>query len=238
MWLPHDDPAPSPFPRHLPDRRDPPMRATLMYGAGDVRVEDVPDARLIEPTDALVRVTRAAICGSDLWPYKSMPHDDAGRRMGHEFIGVVDAVGSDVANDQGRRSGRLAVPLVGRQLRLLPGRAAERVSARRQVRLRRRRRRPGRGGARPAGGRHAGRAAGRRRRRADAVAADARGRDGHRPPRRARGEGRAGQDRRRRRRWRRRPVRCDRRQASRRGADHPARQQPGPDRARAGVRRH
>jgi threonine dehydrogenase-like Zn-dependent dehydrogenase len=43
------------------------MRATLMYGAGDVRVEDVPDARLIESTDALVRVTRAAICGSDLW---------------------------------------------------------------------------------------------------------------------------------------------------------------------------
>ena len=80
----------------LPDRRVAYARA-LMYGAGDVRVEDVPDARLIEPSDALVRVTRAAICGSDLWPYKSMPHDDAGRRMGHEFIGVVDAVGSDVA---------------------------------------------------------------------------------------------------------------------------------------------
>ena len=72
------------------------MRATVMYGAGDVRVETVPDARLVEPTDALVVVTRAAICGSDLWPYKSMPHDDAGRRMGHEFIGVVEAVGADV----------------------------------------------------------------------------------------------------------------------------------------------
>ena len=69
------------------------MRATLMYGAGDVRVEDVPDARLIDSTDALVRVTRAAICGSDLWPYKSMPHDNAGRRMGHEFIGIIEAVG-------------------------------------------------------------------------------------------------------------------------------------------------
>ena len=67
-----------------------------MYGAGDVRVESVPDARLIESTDALVRVTHAAICGSDLWPYKSMPHDDSGRRMGHEFIGVVDAVGAEV----------------------------------------------------------------------------------------------------------------------------------------------
>jgi len=67
-----------------------------MYGAGDVRVEDVPDAHLIEPTDALVSVTRAAICGSDLWPYKSMEPTDSGRRMGHEFIGVVEAVGSYV----------------------------------------------------------------------------------------------------------------------------------------------
>jgi hypothetical protein len=67
-----------------------------MYGAGDVRVEDVPDAQLIEPTDALVRVTRAAVCGSDLWPYKSMEPSDAGRRMGHEFIGAVESVGADV----------------------------------------------------------------------------------------------------------------------------------------------
>jgi threonine dehydrogenase-like Zn-dependent dehydrogenase len=72
------------------------MRATVMFGAGDVRIEDVPDAHLIEPTDALVAVTRAAICGSDLWPYKTMEHSDAGRRMGHEFIGVVEAVGADV----------------------------------------------------------------------------------------------------------------------------------------------
>jgi threonine dehydrogenase-like Zn-dependent dehydrogenase len=67
-----------------------------MHGAGDVRIEDVPDAHLIESTDAVVIVTRAAICGSDLWPYKTMEHDDTGRRMGHEFIGVVDAVGADV----------------------------------------------------------------------------------------------------------------------------------------------
>src|SRR3954469_15146236 len=72
------------------------MRATLMYGAGDVRVENVPDAHLFEPTDALVRVTRAAICGSDLWPYKSMEPTSSGRRMGHEFIGIVEAVGADV----------------------------------------------------------------------------------------------------------------------------------------------
>jgi threonine dehydrogenase-like Zn-dependent dehydrogenase len=67
-----------------------------MYSAGDVRIEDVPDAHLIEPTDAVVRVTRAAICGSDLWPYKSMQPSESGRRMGHEFIGVVESVGDDV----------------------------------------------------------------------------------------------------------------------------------------------
>ena len=72
------------------------MRATVMHGAGDVHIEDVPDAHLIEPTDALVAVTRAAVCGSDLWPYKTMEHSDAGRRMGHEFVGIVEAVGADV----------------------------------------------------------------------------------------------------------------------------------------------
>src|SRR5512133_764434 len=72
------------------------MRATVMYAAGDVRVEDVPDAQVVESTDALVSVTRAAICGSDLWPYQQMERSETGRRMGHEFIGVVEEVGADV----------------------------------------------------------------------------------------------------------------------------------------------
>jgi threonine dehydrogenase-like Zn-dependent dehydrogenase len=72
------------------------MKATVMYAAGDVRVEHVPDARLVEPTDALVRVTHACICGSDLWPYKKMERSEVGSRMGHEFIGLVEAVGADV----------------------------------------------------------------------------------------------------------------------------------------------
>jgi len=67
-----------------------------MYGAGDVRVENVPDAQIKESTDALVVVTRAAICGSDLWPYKGMKPSEVGSRMGHEFIGIVEAVGKDV----------------------------------------------------------------------------------------------------------------------------------------------
>ena len=72
------------------------MRATVMFGAGDVRIENVPDARIIEPTDAVITVTRACICGSDLWPYKTMEHSDTGRVMGHEAIGVVEAIGPDV----------------------------------------------------------------------------------------------------------------------------------------------
>jgi threonine dehydrogenase-like Zn-dependent dehydrogenase len=72
------------------------MRATVMYGAGDVRVEDVPDASLVDPTDAVVRVTRACVCGSDLWPYKTMEPSGTGRPMGHEAVGVVEAVGGDV----------------------------------------------------------------------------------------------------------------------------------------------
>src|SRR5947209_18144496 len=72
------------------------MRAAVLYGVGDVRLENVPDAHLIEPTDALVTVSRACICGSDLWPYKLMQPGEPPRRMGHEAIGVVAAVGSAV----------------------------------------------------------------------------------------------------------------------------------------------
>src|SRR3712207_5485596 len=72
------------------------MRATVMYEAGDVRVEDVPDAKILEPTDALIRVTHACICGSDLHPYHQMERGESGTRMGHEAIGIVEDVGSQV----------------------------------------------------------------------------------------------------------------------------------------------
>jgi hypothetical protein len=73
------------------------MRATVMYAAGDVRVEDVPDPSIVEPTDAIVRVTRACICGSDLWPYKKLKPLEEGLRMGHELVGVVEDVGGEVS---------------------------------------------------------------------------------------------------------------------------------------------
>jgi hypothetical protein len=72
------------------------MRATIMYRARDVRIENVADPRIVEPTDAILRVARASICGSDLWPYNSMEASEAGQSMGHEAVGVVDDVGPDV----------------------------------------------------------------------------------------------------------------------------------------------
>jgi threonine dehydrogenase-like Zn-dependent dehydrogenase len=67
-----------------------------MHGAGDVRIEDVPDPGLADPTDALVRVTHACICGSDLWPYADMALSETGQSMCHEAIGVVEDVGAEV----------------------------------------------------------------------------------------------------------------------------------------------
>src|SRR4051795_10289013 len=73
------------------------MRAPIMYSAGDVRVQDVADPVLVEPTDAIVRVTSACVCGSDLWPYADMERSETGNPMGHEAIGIVQDIGDDVA---------------------------------------------------------------------------------------------------------------------------------------------
>lgn len=75
-----------------------------MYGAGDVRVENVPDARIIEPTDALLTVTRACICGSDLWPYQQMaPSAVTGGFGAHA---VLECVGHGQSMDTALRIAR------------------------------------------------------------------------------------------------------------------------------------
>ena len=73
------------------------LKATVYHGPGDVRVEDVPDAGLRNSTDAVVRVTHACICGSDLWFYRGYWDWDSGYRCGHEFMGIVEDVGSEVS---------------------------------------------------------------------------------------------------------------------------------------------
>lgn len=67
-----------------------------MYGAGDVRVETIHDPTIQAPTDAVVRIVRACVCGSDLHPYHDMPTQDHGQQMGHEFLGIVEQTGADV----------------------------------------------------------------------------------------------------------------------------------------------
>jgi threonine dehydrogenase-like Zn-dependent dehydrogenase len=74
------------------------MRGTLMYAPGDVRVEDVPEPSIVEPTDAVIRIVRACICGSDLWPYRGLDAPDWPMAMGHEYVGIVEEVGADVGN--------------------------------------------------------------------------------------------------------------------------------------------
>ncbi|WP_189864170.1 alcohol dehydrogenase catalytic domain-containing protein [Streptomyces poonensis] len=72
------------------------MRATVLEDAGRVRLVDVPDPVIEQPGDALVRVSLAAVCGSDLWPFRGQEAFTPGDRMGHEWIGVVEEVGADV----------------------------------------------------------------------------------------------------------------------------------------------
>lgn len=72
------------------------MRATVYHAPGDVRVENVPDPEIQQPTDAIVRITHACICGSDLWFYRGLDNWQSGWRTGHEWMGVVEEVGSEV----------------------------------------------------------------------------------------------------------------------------------------------
>ncbi|SCF21703.1 zinc-dependent alcohol dehydrogenase family protein [Micromonospora mirobrigensis] len=74
------------------------MRATVIHGPNDIRVEEVPDATVRNPTDAVVRVVSACICGSDLWAYRGVAKREPGQRIGHEFLGVVEATGADVTS--------------------------------------------------------------------------------------------------------------------------------------------
>ncbi len=74
------------------------MRATVYHGPGDVRVDNVPDPTIQQPTDAIVRITHACICGSDLWFYRGLDDWKSGWRTGHEWMGIVEEVGSEVRN--------------------------------------------------------------------------------------------------------------------------------------------
>ncbi|GHA81462.1 zinc-dependent alcohol dehydrogenase family protein [Streptomyces termitum] len=82
------------------------MRATTIHAPFDLRVEEVPDPVVRDPGDAVVRVLRACVCGSDLWAYRGESARTPGQRIGHEFLGVVEATGPGVG---GLRTGDLVV---------------------------------------------------------------------------------------------------------------------------------
>jgi threonine dehydrogenase-like Zn-dependent dehydrogenase len=69
------------------------MKATMLYGPPDIRFEDCPDPQILKPTDAIVRITAACVCGSDLWPYRGIQPIAEPMPMGHEHCGVVEEVG-------------------------------------------------------------------------------------------------------------------------------------------------
>src|SRR5437773_6730361 len=74
------------------------MRGTMLYGPRDVRFEERPDPTILEPTDAIIRISAACVCGSDLWPYRGIEPTTQPRPMGHEYCGMVEEVGSAVRN--------------------------------------------------------------------------------------------------------------------------------------------
>lgn len=72
------------------------MKGTVLYGARDIRFEQRPDPTIIEPTDAILRISATCVCGSDLWPYRGVDAPDGPTPMGHEYCGIVEDVGRDV----------------------------------------------------------------------------------------------------------------------------------------------
>src|SRR5579859_8049348 len=74
------------------------MRGAIIHGARDVRYEERPDPTLLEPTDAIVRLSATCICGSDLWPYRGIAETKAPTPIGHEYCGIVEEVGRAVTS--------------------------------------------------------------------------------------------------------------------------------------------
>ena len=74
------------------------MQGTMLYGPRDIRYEERPDPAILEPTDAILRISAACVCGSDLWPYRGIEPITEPVPMGHEYVGIVEEVGSEVRN--------------------------------------------------------------------------------------------------------------------------------------------
>jgi len=74
------------------------MRGAVLHAPGDVRVEQRADPEIVQPTDAIIRISATCVCGSDLWPYRGIEQLDGPAPMGHEYVGIVEEIGRDVTN--------------------------------------------------------------------------------------------------------------------------------------------
>jgi threonine dehydrogenase-like Zn-dependent dehydrogenase len=89
------DPRRQPAARR-PLKRNATMRGAVLYAPGDVRVQEREDPKIIEPTDAILRLSATCVCGSDLWPYRGIEAVEGPSPIGHEYVGIVQEVGSQV----------------------------------------------------------------------------------------------------------------------------------------------
>src|SRR3954453_2590727 len=74
------------------------MRGAVLHAPGDIRVDDRPDPTIEKPSDAIIRLAATCVCGSDLWPYRGIESVDGPAPMGHEYVGIIEEVGSEVRN--------------------------------------------------------------------------------------------------------------------------------------------
>src|SRR2546429_3782199 len=87
------------------------MRGAVLYGPRDVRFEERESPRIVEPTDAIIRISLTCVCGSDLWPYRGLEAINGPTPMGHEYCGIVEEVGGAVRrSDRGSSSSARSPP--------------------------------------------------------------------------------------------------------------------------------
>ena len=130
------------------------MRGAVIYAPGDVRVEDRPEPTIVEPTDAILRLPATCICGSDLWPYRGADPIPEPFPIGHEYVGIVEEVGSSVSTVRPGQFVGWVVLRLGQHLRDMSSRVPDLV---RPTSAGRPGWRAGAAGPGPAGRRHPGR---------------------------------------------------------------------------------
>ena len=110
------------------------MRGAIIYGSRDIRFEERPDPTIVEPTDAIVRTVAACVCGSDLWRYRGIQEVTTPTPIGHEYVGIVEAVGGEVTSVRPGPVRRRWLPHQRQHLPGLPGRHALELPERHRLR--------------------------------------------------------------------------------------------------------